>query len=167
MLHTYGDGEVTVRLIAAKVKVAPTKATSVPRLELVTAVLGLRLARTELLEIPFENYTYTLYTFYDVPNKLPPFGLSDHDTVAVQPLARQNLPKHKILLKSRDLQATNRMAMRVSRGSQPWSPGRSQRVMRRENAHARNNNQDRHGYLASPKFQDGHCEWTTMEQQTT
>lgn len=131
-------------------KVAPTKATSVPRLELVTAVLGLRLARTKLLEIHFENYT--LYTFYDVPNKLPPFGLSDHDTVAVQPLARQNLPKNKILLKSRDLQATNRMAMRtyISRGSQPWSPGRSQRVMRRENVHARNNNQDRHGYLALP-----------------
>ena len=57
MLHTYGDGEVTVRFIAAKVKVAPTKATSVPRSELVTAVLGLRLAGAELLEIPFENYT--------------------------------------------------------------------------------------------------------------
>ena len=26
MLHTYGDGEVTVRFIAGKVKVAPTKA---------------------------------------------------------------------------------------------------------------------------------------------
>ena len=111
MLHTDGDGEVTVRFIAAEVKVTPTKATSVPRLELVTAVLGLRFARTELLEIPFENYT--LYTFYDVPDKLPPFGLSDHDTVAVQPLARQNLPKNKILLKSRDLRATNRMAMRT------------------------------------------------------
>ena len=111
MLHTYGDGEVTVRFIAAKVKVVPTKATSVSRLELVTVVLGLRLAKTELLEIPFENYT--LYTFYDVPNKLPPLGLSDHDTVAVQPLARQNLPRNKILLKSRELRATNRMAMRT------------------------------------------------------
>ena len=76
---------MTVRFIAAEVKVTPTKATSVLRLELVTAVLGLRFARTELLEIPFENYT--LYTFYDVPDKLPPFGLSDHDTVAVQPFA--------------------------------------------------------------------------------
>ena len=85
-----------MRFIAAKVKVAPTKATSVRRLELVTGVLGLRLARTELLEIPFENYT--LYTFYDALNKLAPFGLYDHDTVAVQPLARQNLPKNKILL---------------------------------------------------------------------
>ena len=72
--------EKWLRFIAAKLKAARTKATSVPRLELVTAVLGLRLARTELLEIPFENYT--LDTFYDVPNKLPPFGLSDHDTVA-------------------------------------------------------------------------------------
>ena len=36
-------------------------------------------------------------------------------------------------------------------GSQPWSPGRSHRVTRRENEHAQNNNQDRHGYLASPK----------------
>ena len=46
-----------MRFIATKVNVAPTKATSVPRLELVKAVLGLSLARTELLEIPFENYT--------------------------------------------------------------------------------------------------------------
>ena len=102
---------MTVHFIAAKVNVAPTKATSVPRLELVTAVLGLRLARRELLEIPFENYA--LYTFYDVPNKLPPFGLSDHDTVAVQRLARQNLSKNKFLLKTRDLRATNRLTMRT------------------------------------------------------
>ena len=102
---------MTVQFIAAKVNVAPTKATSVPRLELVTAVLGLRLARRELLEIPFENYA--LYTFYDVPNKLPPFGLSDHDTVAVQRLARQNLSKNKFLLKTRDLRATNRLTMRT------------------------------------------------------
>ena len=39
------DDEVTVRFIAAKVKVAPTKAISVPRLELMAAVLGPRLAR--------------------------------------------------------------------------------------------------------------------------
>ena len=47
-----------------------------------------------------------------MPNKLPPFDLSDYDTVAVQALARQNLPENKILLKSRDLRATNRLAMR-------------------------------------------------------
>ena len=45
------DDKVTLRFIAAKVKVEPTKAISVSRLELMAAVLGLRLARkvSELL----------------------------------------------------------------------------------------------------------------------
>ena len=57
--HKYEDGQVTVRFIAAKAKVAPKIVISVPRLELMVAVLGLRLARkvSELLETPFENCT--------------------------------------------------------------------------------------------------------------
>ena len=61
------------------------------------------------LDLVFTN----LSTFYDVPKKLPPFGLSDHDTVEVQPLARRDGPRNKILLKSRDLRTTNRLAMRT------------------------------------------------------
>ena len=61
------------------------------------------------LDLVFTN----LSAFYDVPKKLPPFGLSDHDTVEVQPLARRDDPRNKILLKSRDLRTTNRLAMRT------------------------------------------------------
>ena len=60
--YEYEDGEVTVRFVAAKAKVAATKTTSIPTLELMAAVLGLRLSRkvSELLEVPFE--TCTLWT---------------------------------------------------------------------------------------------------------
>ena len=57
--YEYEDGEITVRFVAAKAKVTPTKATSIPRLELMAAVLGLKLSRKVLepLEVPFENCT--------------------------------------------------------------------------------------------------------------
>jgi hypothetical protein len=49
---------------------------------------------------------HKLSAFYDVPNKLPPFEMSDHDTVEDQPLARQAYPRCKLVLKSRALRMT-------------------------------------------------------------
>ena len=60
------------------------------------------------LDLVFTN----LIAFYDVPINRPPFGLYDHDTVEIQPLARHKFPKNKILLKSRDLRATKLIATR-------------------------------------------------------
>ena len=60
------------------------------------------------LDLVFTN----LNAFYDVPKKLPAFGLSDHDTVEVQALARIHFPSNKSTLKSRDLRPTKRLAMR-------------------------------------------------------
>ena len=52
-----------------------------------------------------------LDTFYDSPRKLPPFGLSDHVSVFVPPLARSQFPNQICRTKSRDLRPTKRLAM--------------------------------------------------------
>ena len=49
--------------------------------------------------------------FYDSPRKLPPFGLSDHDSVFVPPLARSQVPNPTYRTKSRDLRPTKRLAL--------------------------------------------------------
>ena len=49
---------------------------------------------------------------FEVPKKLPPFGMSDHDTVKFRPLARQANPRCKLVLKSSDLRMTKRLGMR-------------------------------------------------------
>ena len=61
------------------------------------------------LDLVFTN----LNAFYDVPKKLPLFGLSGHATVEVQPLEREKLPSQKIVLQSRDLRATKQLAMQI------------------------------------------------------
>ena len=43
-IATYKGGAVSIRFVAAKSRVASLAATSIPRLELVVAVLGLRMA---------------------------------------------------------------------------------------------------------------------------
>ena len=43
--HVYEDGNITTRLIMSKSRLAPLKAVSIPRLELLEALIGLRLTR--------------------------------------------------------------------------------------------------------------------------
>ena len=56
----YNDGSVTSRLIALKNKVALLKPMTVPRLELMGAVLGLRLTQhlVHILEVPIQTVTF-------------------------------------------------------------------------------------------------------------
>ena len=60
------------------------------------------------LDLIFTN----MKDFYDDPIERPPFGLSDHGTVETQPLQRSQIRKPKLCIKSRDLRATKRLAMR-------------------------------------------------------
>ena len=56
----YEDGDVTARLIMSKSRLAPLKAVSIPRLELLGTLVGLRLTRQvcSTLKIPTNGVTY-------------------------------------------------------------------------------------------------------------
>ena len=50
--------------------------------------------------------------FYDEPTKRPPFGLSDHLSVEIQPLKRPSSQRAKFYTISRDSRPTKRLIMR-------------------------------------------------------
>ena len=52
-----------------------------------------------------------LQDFYDVPEKKPSFGPSDHLSIEVKPKARNLLPPPRTKVKSRDLRPSNRLAL--------------------------------------------------------
>ena len=58
--HEYEDKSITTRLVGSKTQLSPLKAMSIPRLELMGAVIGLRLTKqiSAALEIPFSPATF-------------------------------------------------------------------------------------------------------------
>ena len=58
--HEYENGAVTCRLVASKSKVVPLTPTTVPRLELMAAVMGLRLTQSivQVLGIPMRDVSF-------------------------------------------------------------------------------------------------------------
>ena len=52
-----------------------------------------------------------LHEFYNSPVQRPPFGLSDHMTIDLQPKTLSQQPKQRLTIKSRDLRPRNRLAM--------------------------------------------------------
>ena len=75
------NGQLSVALVTAKARVTPIKSVSIPRLELMAAVLGVRLAETvpEKLEIPLSQHTLwsdrmdVIYWIQGHPRRLKPF----------------------------------------------------------------------------------------------
>ena len=81
VLYRYKDGSTSCRLVASKAKVAPLHAVSIPRLELMSAVVGLRLTEkvASVLGIQKDHWTFwsdsmdVLYWIRGYSRKFKPF----------------------------------------------------------------------------------------------
>ena len=62
---------------------------------------------TRTLDVILTN----LSPFYDQPEKLPPFGLSDHFTIKVLPMIRSKRSDNIKILRTRDTSESNKMAL--------------------------------------------------------
>ena len=79
--HLYEDGSVTCCLVASKSKVAPLQAVSIPRFELMAAVVGLRLAEAvgNVLNLPEQEWLFwsdsvdVLYWIRSCSRKFKPY----------------------------------------------------------------------------------------------
>ena len=61
-----------------------------------------------ILDIVLTN----LSTFFDQPTKRAPFGLSDHMSIEINPIARSKIRENTVIVKVRDLRPSSRLAMR-------------------------------------------------------
>ena len=61
LLSTYPDGHVETRLVAAKTRVAPIKSQTIPRLELLGAVISARLSNTITRSLPNNDEIECMY----------------------------------------------------------------------------------------------------------
>lgn len=60
--HVYEDGSVSCCLVASRSRVAPLQAVSIPRLELMAAVVGLKLSETVGRVLRIENHRWTFWS---------------------------------------------------------------------------------------------------------
>ena len=59
--HVYVNGTITSRLVASKLRVSPLQAVSIPRLELMAAVVGMNLTKSVSESLDVDSSKWTLW----------------------------------------------------------------------------------------------------------
>ena len=90
---SYSDGSVEVRIVGAKTRVAPTKKQSIPRLELLGAVILARLVMTILKslsqELPVIYWTDSMTTLHWICNHKPWKQYVNHGVAEIRKTSSQ------------------------------------------------------------------------------